>query len=72
MDLNIVDLILQEFNPTSEEHERIKFYIETHKGDCDYYLSNSSKYKERLICLKSIFHSIKSDLLSDVCKKVYF
>lgn len=70
MDLNIIELILQEFKPTSEEHERIKLYLETHKGNCDYYISNSSKYKDRIVCLKSIYHSIKSDLLNDICRQI--
>ena len=71
MEINIIELILQEFKPKSEEHERIKLYLETHKGNCDKYLSDSSKYKERLVCLKSIYHSIKLDLLNDICKQIY-
>lgn len=71
MDLDVIELISQEFKPTSEEHERIKFYLETHKGECDYYISNSSRYKERVACLKSIYHSIKVDLLGDICRKIY-
>ncbi len=71
MELDIIELILQELKPTSEEHERIKLYLETHKGNCDYYISNSSKYKERIVCLKSIYHSIKLDLLNDICRQIY-
>lgn len=71
MDLNIIELILQEFKPKSEEHKRIKLYLETHKGTCDYYISNSSKYKERIICLNSIYHSIKLDLLNDICRQIH-
>ena len=71
MEINVIDLILQEFKPKSDEHKRIKLYLETHKGNCDYYISNSSKYKERVVCLKSIYHSIKLDLLSDICKQIY-
>lgn len=71
MDLNIIELILQEFKPTSEEHERMKLYLETHKGNCNYYISNSSKYKDRIICLKSIYHSIKLDLLNDICIQIH-
>ena len=70
MDLNIIDLILQDFKPLSEEHERIKLYLELHKGNCDNYISTSSKYKERVICLKSIYHSIKLDLLKDICQQI--
>ena len=70
MDLNIIDLILQDFEPSSENHERIKLYLETHKGNCDNYISTSSKYKERVICLKSIYHSIKLDLLRDICQQI--
>ena len=71
MDLNIIELILQEFKPTSEEHERMKLYLETHKGNCNYYISNSSKYKDRIICLKSIYHSIKLDLLNDIYIQIH-
>lgn len=71
MDINIIELILQEFKPKSEEHERIKLYLATHKGECDYYIEKSSKYKERVVCLKSIYHSIKLDLLHDICQQIY-
>ena len=52
MDLNIIELIIQEFKPSTEEHKRIKLFLETHK--------------ERIICLKSIYQSIKLDLLHDI------
>lgn len=71
MELDIIKVILQEFQPISEEQERIKFYLETHKGNCEYYISNNSKYKERLACLKSMYHSIKVDLLGDICREIY-
>lgn len=70
MDLDIIELILQDLKPISKEHERIKLYLETHKGNCDYYICNSSKYKERIICLKSIYQSIKLDLLNDICLEI--
>lgn len=66
MDLNIIELIIQEFKPSTEEHKRIKLFLETHKGTCDNYIEKSSKYKERIICLKSIYQSIKLDLLHDI------
>jgi hypothetical protein len=71
MDLNLIEVILQDFKPTSEEHEMIKLYLETHKEDCDYYISHNLRYKERVITLKSIYHSIKVDLLGDICRKIY-
>ena len=71
MELDIIKIILEEFKPTSEVQERIKFYLETHKRNCDYYISNNSKYKERLSCLKSMYHSIKVDLLGDICREIY-
>lgn len=71
MDLDLIEVILHDFKPTKEEHERIRLYLETHKGDCDYYISNSSRYKERVYALKSIYNSIKIDLLGDICRKVY-
>ena len=70
MDLNIIELIVQEFKPSTEEHERIKLYLETHKGTCDNYIVNNPKYKERVICLKSIYQSVKLDLLNDICKQI--
>lgn len=70
MDLDIIELILQDFRPISREHERIKLYLETHKENCDNYICNSFKYKERIICLKSIYQSIKLDLLNDICLEI--
>lgn len=71
MNFDLIDFIIQDFKPTSDEHENIKLYLEMHKGDCDYYISNSSKYKERITTLKSLYHSIKVDLLGDICRKIY-
>lgn len=71
MDLDIVELISQEFKPTSYEHEKIKLYLDTHKSECNDYISNSLKYKERIACLKSIYYSLKVDLLGDICRKIY-
>lgn len=71
MNLDIIELILQNFTPTTDEHQRIKLYLQTHKGNCDYYISNSSKYNERITCLKSIYHSIEVDLLSDIYAQIH-
>ena len=70
MDLDIIELILQDFKPNLKEHERIKLYLETHKGTCNHYIYNSSKYTDRIICLKSIYQSIKLDLLNDICLEI--
>lgn len=71
MDLDIIELILQNLNTESEEHKRIKLYLQTHKGICNDYISTSSKYKERILYLKSIYHSVKLDLLHDICQQIY-
>lgn len=71
MNFDLIDIILQDFRPSSEEHENIKLYLEMYKGDCEYYISNSSKYKERITNLKALYHSIKVDLLGDICRKIY-
>lgn len=71
MKLDIIECIINDFKPQTEEHERIKMYLRIHKSDCKYYISNSSKYKERMMAIKSIYHSIKIDLLSDICRKIY-
>lgn len=71
MNFNLIDIILQDFKPSSEEHENIKLYLEMYKGDCEYYIFNSSKYKERITNLKALYHSIKVDLLGDICRKIY-
>ena len=70
MELDIIELILNDFVTTSEEQQRIKFFLETHKSNCSNYINNSSKYKERVICLKSIYHSIKTDLLRDISEEI--
>ena len=66
MEIDITDIILQEFQPVTEEQEKIKLYLQTHKGNCEEYITTSSKYKKRVICIKSIYHSIKVDLLADI------
>lgn len=71
MELDIIQLILQEFKPQNEEQKKLKTYMEKYKATCENYINSSYKYKERLICLKSIYHSIKMDLLADINAQIY-
>ena len=70
-DLNLIKLILENIEPQNEEQKRIKLYLETHRGNCEEYIAKSTKYKERVICLKSIYHSIMADLLHEICQQIY-
>ena len=70
-ELDIIKLILEDIKPQIEEQSRIKLYLETHQGNCQEYITKSLKYKERTICLNSIYHAIKADLLHDICEQIY-
>lgn len=69
--LDLMKLILENIEPKNEEQKRIKLYLETHRGNCEEYIIKSTKYKERVICLKSIYHSIMSDLLYEIHQQIY-
>lgn len=70
-EIDLINLILEDIKPKNEEQERIKFYLETHKGNCEEYIQKSSKYKERIICLTALYHSLKTDLLSEIYGLLY-
>ena len=75
-EIDLINLILEDIKPKNEEQERIKLYLETHKGNCEEYIQKSSKYKERIICLTALcltalYHSLKTDLLSEIYGLLY-
>lgn len=70
-EIDLINLILEDIKPKNEEQERIKLYLKTHKGNCEEYIQKSSKYKERVICLKALYHLLKTDLLSEICGLLY-
>lgn len=67
---NLIEMILQNYEPKTEEQERIKIYLQMHKNNCSEYITKSTKYKERVICLKSIYHSIKADLFYEILQQI--
>ena len=67
---NLIEIILQNYEPETEEQKRIKLYLQTHKNNCSEYITKSTKYKERVICLKSIYHSITSDLFHEILQQI--
>ena len=67
---NLIEMILQNYEPQTEEQERIKLYLQTHKNNCSEYITKSMKYKERVICLKSLYHSIKTDLFHEIVQQI--
>lgn len=71
MNLDIIELILKDFEPQTEEHERIKLYLQAHKSRCENYIAESTKYKERVALLQSTFRTIEVDLLADICRQIY-
>lgn len=71
MELDIIELILQEFQPKNEEQEKLKTYMKKYKTTCENYITSSCKYKERVTCLKSLYHSIKVDLLADITLQIH-
>lgn len=70
MELNIVNLILGNFEPTAQEQERLLEYLRNNKEMCEEYISSSLKYKERVICLKALYRTIMADLLADISRKI--
>ena len=34
-EIDLIKLILEDIKPKNEEQERIKLYLETHKGNCE-------------------------------------
>lgn len=69
-EIDLIEIILQNYKAETEDQKRIKLYLQTHKNNCSEYITKSTKYKERVICLKSICHSIKSDLFSEICQQI--
>ncbi len=69
-ELDVIKLIIDNMELQNEEQKRIKLYLETHRGNCEEYITKSTKYKERLICLKAIYHSITTDLLYEISQKI--
>lgn len=67
----LIKSILQSFEPETEEQERLKLYLETHKGTCSDYIERSSKYKERLQYLATMYNCIKIDLLADISREIH-
>lgn len=69
-DLDIIELILKGIKQDTEFNKKITFDINFNKHDYACYLKNSLKYKDKLICLLSIYKDIKVDLLSEVSRKL--
>ena len=46
-DLNIVEIILDNMPLDTEVQERIKMYMQFHKGDCNHFLIVSTQKKQQ-------------------------
>lgn len=70
-EIDIVEFMLHTIPNDTLEKQRIKLYLKTHKTDCNYYIFNDLKYKDRVICLTNIFKTVQADLCREVFNKIY-
>lgn len=59
-DLNIVEIILDNMPLDTEVQERIKMYMQFHKGDCNHFLYH--KYSKETTMLNCIFKALRAEL----------
>ena len=65
MELDVVEMIMEELDYDVLPQGEYKLYMELHKSRCKEYVATSSKYKERVMLLQSMYKAIKADLLYD-------
>ncbi len=65
-DIDIAELIINRIPQETELQERIKFYIETHKSNCNEFLY--SKYSRETTFLNTIIKSLQADLGAEVAR----
>lgn len=69
-ELDVTNLILNNFIPQEDYHEKIKMYMLFNKHECAYNLIKSNKYKNDLICMLALYKDIKDELVSEISKIV--
>ena len=65
--VDIAEIIIKSMPEENEMQQRIKFYIETHKNNCNEILYN--KYEKETVYLNTIIKTLRADL--GACKSTY-
>ncbi len=65
-DLDIVELILSRIPEDTEIQQRIKFYIQTHKTNCNNFIY--VKYEKEATYFNAILKALMSDLSAEVVR----
>lgn len=65
-DIDIAEIILKYMPTETELQQRIKFYIEMHKSNCNVYLYN--KYAKETTFLNTIIKSLTVDLGAEIVR----
>lgn len=68
-DIDIMELIINKMPEKTDEQKRIKFYMKSHKSNCNYYLYE--KYKKETTFLNTIVKSLMQDLGQDIINILY-
>lgn len=68
-EIDIMELILERMPEKTEEQKRIKFYMLSHKSNCNYFLYE--KYKKETTFFNTILNSLMLDLAREVSDVVY-
>ena len=59
-EIDIMEIIIEKMPEKTEEQKRIKFYMSSHKSNCNYYLYEN--YKKETTFLNTIIKSLMFDL----------
>lgn len=65
-DLDIVELMIKNMPEETEMQSRIKFYMESHKTDCNYFIYE--KYAKETTFLNAILKSLTVDLGAEIVR----
>lgn len=65
-DIDIVELIINNMPENTELQTRIKFYMQTHKSNCNHFIY--SKYQKETTFFNTILKSLSSDLGAEIVR----
>lgn len=64
--IDIAEIIIKNMPEENEMQQRIKFYIETHKNNCNEFMYN--KYEKETMFLNTIIKTLRADLGADIVR----
>ncbi len=68
-DIDIMDLIIKRMPEKTLEQKEIKFYMLSHKSNCNYFLYE--KYKQETTFLNTIIKTLMADLGREITNVIY-